>query len=142
MSTNNIPKDTDAVILNGINFTHLDIFNVVDEFYTRIQNDPILKVPFQSVHDWPEHVKRLTNFWWMKFGGTPYLFAQYDPVTKHFFAGFNEELLSRWLSIFHDVLKEKLQPAQYEIWKTISNRMGQGLTFKNELFRQAYEENK
>lgn len=129
----------EEIIVNGVSFTHDDIYQVVDIFYTRIQEDPVLKIPFQSVHDWPDHIRRLTHFWWIRLGGQPYLFAQYNPVAKHFFAGFNAELLERWLKIFHEVLKENLSPEQCALWKLVSERMGQGLSFKNEMFKRAYE---
>jgi len=129
----------ERISVNGIEFTHADIARVVDTFYYRVQKDPLLQVPFQSVHDWPEHIARLTHFWWIKFGGKPYMFSQYNPVVKHFFAGFNEELLARWLMLFHQVLQEQLSPEQAELWALVSKRMGQGLSVKNELFRRAQE---
>lgn len=134
------PLPTDTVVLNKISFSHQDIFNVVDSFYFQIQQDPTLSIPFASVHDWPEHVDRLTHFWWIRFGGKPYLFSEYNPVPKHFFAGFNVELLTRWLEIFHHVLKEKLTDQQAHIWANIAVKMGQVLTTKNEFFRLAQEE--
>jgi hemoglobin len=134
MSAESRPNVSDAVHPNGIEFSYRDINTVVDIFYRRIAEDPILKVPFQSVHDWPDHVDRLTNFWWMKFGGKPYLFAQYNPVGKHYFAGFNSELLKRWLGIFHEVLQSQLAPKQAELWTLISERMGHALSIKNEMY--------
>lgn len=131
--------DHGSVEVNGVTFSHADLFAVVDDFYTRIQHDPILKVPFQSVADWPEHIERLTHFWWVRFGGKPYLLNHYNPVAKHFFAGFNRELLARWLSIFHATLADHLTPEQVQLWKVISERMGQALAMKNEMFKEAYE---
>jgi len=136
----NIPNDNETISVNGVQFAHRDIYVVVDDFYTRIQLDPVLQIPFQSVGDWPEHIQKLTHFWWTRFGGKPYLFNHYDPVTKHFFAGFNRELLERWLSIFHDTLRSHLNPSQAELWKLISERMGDALSMKNELFRREYEQ--
>lgn len=133
MNSNDLTKQ--AVIVNGITFNHQDIEKVVDSFYFKVQHDAILKIPFQSVHDWPEHIQRLTHFWWIKFGGKPYMFSEYNPVLKHFFAGFNEELLTRWLSIFHATLAEHLTNAQCTLWTNISDQMGRGLLMKNELFR-------
>lgn len=133
-------KPTDEITVNGVTFTHEEMFQVVDTFYTKIQDDPLLKVPFQSVHDWPEHIRRLTHFWWIRFGGKPYLFANYNPVAKHFFAGFNGVFLERWLRLFHEVLDEKLNHDQAALWKLVSDRMGHALSFKNELFKKAYEE--
>ena len=127
------------VSVNGVDFSHAEILAVIDDFYTKIQHDPILQVPFRSVADWPEHIQRLTHFWWIRFGGDPYLFNQYNPVAKHFFAGFNRELLTRWLSIFHETLQTHLMPDQAELWKLISERMGEALFVKNEFFRREYE---
>ena len=128
-----------TVNVNGVLFKHEDMFCVINDFYTRIQQDHLLQVPFKSVEDWPEHIERLTHFWWIRFGGDPYLFNQYNPVAKHFFAGFNRELLTRWLFIFHDTLKVNLSAEQAALWSMISDRMGEALFMKNELFRREYE---
>lgn len=136
MDMSELEKQT--VTVNGVVFTHQDIHNVVETFYTRVQHDPILSVPFRSVHDWPDHIKRLTHFWWIKFGGKPYMFSQYNPVLKHYYAGFNAELLERWLSLFHQVLREKLNDEQYQLWALISRRMGQGLHMKNEMLKEHF----
>lgn len=120
------------VEVNGITFSHDDIYRVVDDFYTRIQSDPILQVPFKSVHDWPDHIRNLTHFWWMRFGGKPYLFHAYNPAAKHFYAGFNRDLLKRWLDLFHQTLQTQLAPEQVMLWKLISERMGESLNAKNE----------
>lgn len=139
MSEEIFPLDTDTVQVNGVIFTYADIHSVVKDFYTQIQFDPQLEVPFRSVHDWPEHIKRLTHFWWIRFGGRPYLMANYDPVTKHFFAGFNNELLVRWLSFFHATIKKNLSERQYALWAMVSERMGQGLSARNEILRREHE---
>lgn len=127
------PADTDTVDLDGVPFAHRDIFNVVDDFYTRVQNDPILKVPFGSVTDWPEHIEKLTHFWWVRFGGEAYFSIRYNPIGKHFIAGFNRDFLKRWLSLFHETLKIHLNEQQSLAWKDISERMGQSLAQRNDL---------
>lgn len=127
-----------SIIVNGVEFSHQNIFDVVDEFYTLIQQDPVLKVPFASVHDWPEHVERLTHFWWIRFGGKPYMMAEYNPAYKHFFAGFNDELLERWLGLFHGVIAKHLNAEQAGLWTLVSNKMGQGLLMKNEMLKAQY----
>lgn len=139
MSSKSIPDSSAVVTLNGVSFSHGEIFRVVDEFYTRIQNDPVLKVPFQSVHDWPEHIERLTHFWWIRLGGKPYLFSHYSPVAKHFFAGFNEEFLARWLDIFRETLRANLDSAQSTLWGEIAGNIGNVLSIKNEMFGRAYK---
>lgn len=133
-------QDSQTLTLNGVTFSHKDIRVVVDRFYGRVQEDPLLKVPFASVHDWPEHVRRLTHFWWIKFGGAPYMFTHYNPVPKHYHAGFNGPLLERWLSLFQQTQREELTEEQTELWTVISNRMGHALTMKNELYGRSLDE--
>lgn len=127
------------VTVNGVDFSHDEILRVVDDFYTRIQNDPVLQVPFKSVGDWPEHIQKLTHFWWVRFGGKPYLFNYYNPVPKHFFVGFNRDLLTRWLFVFQETLQSHLTSEQAALWRLVSERMGEGLSMKNEIFRREYE---
>lgn len=126
-------------VLGGIEFTHGQVHGVVDDFYTRIQSDPVLSVPFRSVHDWPEHIARLTHFWWTRFGGDSYMDVTYDPVTKHFAAGFNKEFLDRWLSLFHATFESHLNPRQIEFWTLLSTQMGMGLHNRNEFYRRQQE---
>ncbi len=130
------PLPTETLSINNVEFSHADIFNVVDTFYALVPQDPDLKTPFQSVHDWPEHIDRLTHFWWTRFGGEAYMFAEYNPVGKHYYAGFTPELLKIWLGLFHKVLNEKLKPEQAQLWKLISEQMGKGLSAKNEMMKE------
>lgn len=133
------PEDTEQVTLDGIIFTHKNLETVVNDFYTSVSKDPVLQVPFQSVHDWPEHIARMTHFWWIKFGGRPYLFNQYNPIPKHFFAGFNATFLERWLGLFTETLNADLQPAQAKSWLTLASRIGDFLSRQNEIYKQAHE---
>jgi hypothetical protein len=58
---------------------------------------------------------------------------------KHFLAGFNEDLLARWLSLFHATLKKNLNEDQRVLWTMISERMGQSLSARNEMLRREHE---
>ncbi|MBS1963584.1 MAG: group III truncated hemoglobin [Bdellovibrionales bacterium] len=138
-SSDSHTKSKGSVTVAGVAFSHAEIFSVVDDFYHRIENDPVLRVPFRSVGDWPYHIERLAHFWWIRFGGTPYLFNHYNPVPKHFFAGFNSEFLARWLGLFRETIEAHLRPEQSEVWNAIAERMGDALSLKNEQFRNAIE---
>jgi hemoglobin len=133
------PDPQREISVNGIAFSHEDIRKVVDDFYTRVSKDPLLSVPFSSVHDWPAHIARMTHFWWMRFGGRPYIETRYNPVEKHFFAGFNADYLRRWLSLFHETLAADLSDDQIKLWSLLTERMGRALSVKNELYRDEYE---
>lgn len=139
MSMANVPRKNELIEVNGVLFSYMDIFSVINDFYGRIQTDPILQAAFKSVEDWPEHIKNITHFWWVKFGGCAYMFNQYNPVPKHFFAGFNRDLLNRWLFIFHQTLNTHLTQEQVVLWTVISTRMGEGLAIKNDHYKLMYE---
>lgn len=136
-----LEPEVNTISVNGVIFSHQDIYRVIDTFYSRIQQDAILSVSFRSVHDWPEHIDRLTHFWWIRFGGQAYLSTEYNPITKHFFAGFNDNLLERWLGIFHQTLDEHLTTEQSHLWKLISERIGHSLSIKNEMYLRQYNRN-
>lgn len=140
MKNENVPNENESVCIQAVSFSHKDIYNVVNDFYGRIQADPILQIPFDSVENWPDHVERLTHFWWARFGGKPYLDYQYNPGVKHFRAGFDRDLLTRWLGIFHDTLSVQLKPDQIELWAVITERMGEALSLKNEIILKHHEQ--
>lgn len=129
------PLSTDTVTLNKVTFSHQDIFNVGDHFYGQLMQQNSSSEVSISAHDKTEHVDRLTQFWWVRFGGKPYLFSDYNPVAKHFFAGFNQQVLTNWLEIFHHALKDHLTDSQAHVWSNIAIKMGQMLMAKNEFFR-------
>jgi len=128
------PQDTDVIELDGVKFTFSDIQSVVREFYTRVSTDPVLAVPFQTVEDWPHHIDRLTHFWWIRLGGRSYLPGLYNPVEKHFLAGFNLSFLQRWLALFQETLESILTQRQAALWIEIAEYMGQALFMKNEQY--------
>lgn len=132
------PQPSDFVAVRGILFTHKDIFSVVDAFYKEVAKDKLLSIPFSSVKDWPHHIESLTHFWWTRMGGRAYLDISYNPVGKHFEADFNDEYLERWLSLFKQILSEKLTPSQSQLWETITISMGSALSKNNEMMKQHY----
>ncbi len=131
------PKPEETVSFNDVTFSFKDIYDVVDRFYTKVQHDELLKVPFSSVHDWPHHIDHLSHFWWVRLGGEAYIDARYNPPLKHFKAGFNEKLLARWLELFYETLKENLNSEQAHLWAITAQRMGQALNMKNEIIKRS-----
>lgn len=134
-----LPNKDDYVEVNSIQFTFDDIRRVVDAFYKKVATDKHLKVPFNSVEDWPHHIERLTHFWWTRFGGRAYLEARYNPVQKHFETGFNEFFLDHWLDLFKGVLFEELESTKAQFWFLIAQNMGEALNRNNELMKQHHE---
>jgi hemoglobin len=127
------PKEIDVLEVGGTRLSFKDIRSVVESFYTDVAKHEILKVPFSSVKDWPHHIERLTHFWWLRFGGTPYMEVQYNPVFKHLEAGFNAEFLTEWLQLFKKTLDSTLTSEQATVWLELAQRMGQALSQKNEM---------
>lgn len=128
------PKDTDFVDFDGLKFYFHEVRSVVQDFYTNVAEDSLLKVPFASVHDWPHHIERLTHFWWVRLGGEPFLEGRYNPVEKHFLAGFNSNFLKQWLSLFSITLGKLLPPEKAGLWLDLATNMGRALSHKNELY--------
>ncbi|MGE3684647.1 MAG: group III truncated hemoglobin [Bdellovibrionales bacterium] len=128
------PKDND--FLEVAEFSFGEVREVVSGFYSKVAVDPLLKKPFASVDNWSHHIERLTHFWWVRLGGKPYLQTRYNPVKKHFLAGFDQNLLKQWLTLFESTLNKSLAPDKARLWLNIANSMGSALTLKNELYRQ------
>lgn len=129
---NTIPLNTDMIKIRDCEFTFAQVHAVVSEFYQKVAEDDLLKVPFSSVQDWPHHIESLTHFWWCRLGGNAYLETSYNPVEKHFQAGFNQIFLKRWLELFREILQAHLKSEQVEIWASLTERMGQALSINHE----------
>lgn len=132
------PLASDHVVIKSIPFSFEDISNVIDAFYREVATDPLLSVPFSSVTDWPHHIERLIHFWWIRFGGRAYLEVNYNPIGKHFEAGFNQEFLECWLALFKKIVYQELTAAQAEIWESVTISMGSALSRNNEMMKQHY----
>lgn len=130
------------VEVNSVRFAFNDINLVVEKFYKKVAIDQYLRGPFTVVDDWPHHIHRLIHFWWIRFGGRPYMDVQYNPVQKHFETGFNEELLDHWLTLFKSVMKETLTPGQTQLWTTLVEGMGAALNRNNDLMKLHYSQKK
>lgn len=113
-----------------------EVFSVVETFYSKVARDEMLSVPFASVEDWPLHIKRLTHFWWVRLGGKPYFALTYNPVLKHFDAGFTLPLLDRWIALFKETLYTRLDAPKAEAWLNLAQNMGAFLNQQNDLMKK------
>lgn len=109
-----------------------NVFRVVNDFYDLIQTHPTLAGPFGSVAHWDEHKFKIAQFWFVVLGGKPTAAFRYDPVAKHFAAGFTGELLHDWKTLFHSVLLRHLDPALAEAWFERVELIGENLQRQNE----------
>ena len=80
--------------------TESEVRQLVEAFYDRVRADDLLGPVFAAhVHDWPQHLEHLTNFWSSLLRGT----RQFDgaPMAKHLaIKGLNWGLFQRWLQLF------------------------------------------
>lgn len=110
----------------------ISIDRVVDDFYSLVQTHPTLAKPFSSVDDWPNHKDRIAHFWWVALGGKPQKSYRYDPVGKHFSAGFNAELLEDWKQLFRTVISSHIKADLAEKWFSRVQMIGENLLTQND----------
>ena len=111
--------------------TATEIDTVVTEFYARVRADETLgPVFFQSLPPlrpaWMEHEEKIAAFWRnailfeRSYIGNPQrVHAQREAVEPEHFAV--------WLTLFDEVLNEKLTPELAEAWSALAHRIGRGL---------------
>ena len=107
------------------------IDKVVDDFYNKIQGHKSLSKPFESVDHWDEHKEKIAHFWWVALGGIPTGSYQYDPVGKHFTAGFNLDLLEDWKALFSEVCSRHLDSGLAQEWGNRVQLIGDNLLRQN-----------
>lgn len=129
------PTEDSIVVVNKVTFTWINLFTVVDAFYKKVAINRHLRGPFNVVEDWPEHIERLTHFWWIRFGGKPYMDTSYNPIQKHFETGFSEELLEVWTNLFQETVSSILVQEQTDIWMMFVKGIGKALNYNNELMK-------
>ena len=86
--------------------TEEEIRGLVDTFYARVRQDPALGPIFNThVHDWDEHLVKLTDFWSSilrrtgRFSGSP--------MVRHAaLDGLEANLFLRWLALFRQTTDE------------------------------------
>lgn len=88
-----------------------DIQPLVERFYARVRTDPELGPVFAAVvHDWPDHYRRLTDFW----SSVMLASGRYkgNPVALHMrHAEFlTAQRFERWLALWQATSNEMLPP--------------------------------
>jgi hemoglobin len=80
--------------------TRADLEFLLDHFYARVRVDELIGPIFNEVAkvDWPEHVKKIYNFWdTLLFGADNYKGRPFPP---HIPLDLKEEHFKRWLDLF------------------------------------------
>jgi hemoglobin len=123
-----------------VNVTPEDVGMVVSKFYAAVREHPVLGPVFyliigQSEALWREHEEKIAAFWRnailyeREYSGNPMLahLGASAIESKHF---------PIWLGLFERVLIENLSQEQAQDWSLLANRIGRGLKFGMETFRQ------
>lgn len=105
-----------------------NIRRVVDEFYERVREDPVLGPRFEVVSDWSEHKARIAHFWWVVLGGAAYESCRYRVVQTHRTVGVRGVEIEHWLGIFADCVRSSLPEPLAEAWLHRARTMGRSLS--------------
>jgi hemoglobin len=80
-----------------------DVRILVDSFYKKVKEDPLLGPVFAHVN-WPQHLPVMYNFW------SSVLFAENNyhgnPLKSHMHLPLEQKHFSRWLELFSETLSE------------------------------------
>jgi hemoglobin len=105
------------------------IRRVVDAFYAKVRQDPILGPVFNDIikDEWPAHIERIASFWLTATRlGAGYDGRRFMPVhLAH--ATIRAELLPRWLELFRQTADELCPPEAAAVLVDIAERMADSI---------------
>ena len=85
--------------------------SLVDAFYTRVRADGALGAIFNdAIHDWPEHLDKLTAFWSSVMLTTGRYKGQPVPAHMKHRSRITPALFQRWLALWADTTNELMAP--------------------------------
>lgn len=85
--------------------------SLVDAFYARVRTDSELGPIFNdAIHDWPEHLDKLTAFWSSVMLTTGRYKGQPVPAHMKHRSRITPALFQRWLSLWADTTNELMAP--------------------------------
>ncbi|MBU0556735.1 MAG: group III truncated hemoglobin [Alphaproteobacteria bacterium] len=85
--------------------------SLVDAFYSRVRADGALGAIFNdAIHDWPEHLDKLTAFWSSVMLTTGRYKGQPVPAHMKHRSRITPALFQRWLALWADTTNELMAP--------------------------------
>lgn len=97
---------------------------VVDDFYGRVRQDPMLGPVFEAqIEDWGPHLNKMYGFWSTVLLGD----RQYtgNPFEKHqAISELSAGHFERWLNLFAETLENHCTEADKAAWEATARRMG------------------
>lgn len=111
--------------------TPADIRTMVDAFYVKVQDDPLLAPIFRDVAavDWDTHLPIMYNFWEMMLFRTGGYAGR--PMPKHMVLPIATEHFERWLALFHQTVDENFAGRRATEVKYLASRIG--VTFQERM---------
>lgn len=109
--------------------TEESLRELVSLFYGRVRQDPDLGPIFNdAVHDWSEHLEKLTDFWSMVALGTRRFKG--NPMLKHLAhqARINPGHFARWLALWNEAAAEIMAPDDAALLQAKAARIGESLS--------------
>lgn len=120
--------------------TEEGLAHLIPVFYARVRRDPLIGPLFEAaIHDWPEHLEKLTAFW----SAVMLTSGRYkgSPMAAHIrhADAIKPEMFDRWLALWRETTDELMPPAAAAALQDRAGRIGEslqlGLTFRREVNR-------
>ncbi|MGE4430439.1 MAG: group III truncated hemoglobin [Sphingobium sp.] len=102
--------------------------HLVDVFYARIRADEQLGPIFNdAVHDWPDHLEKLTAFWSSVMLGSGRYKGQPVPAHKKHQSRITPALFDRWLALWARTTDELMEQGAAEALQAKAGRISESL---------------
>ena len=114
--------------MTGLQLDETGLRTLVDRFYERVRADAELGPVFNNaIHDWPEHLARLTDFWHSVMLTSGRYKGQPVPVHMKHRAHMTPALFQRWLGLWSETTAELMAPADAAVLQEKAGRIGESL---------------
>lgn len=97
------------------------IADLVDTFYGRVRQDPLLAPVFARVDNWDEHLAKLRTFW----SSVVLMSGRYhgQPMQAHFPLTIEPVHFDRWLALFEQTVSDVCPPSAAAIFLEKARRI-------------------
>lgn len=101
---------------------------LVEQFYARVRADAALGPIFNdAVHDWPEHLDRLADFWSSVMLGSGRYKGQPVPAHHKHVERISPELFDRWLTLWDEATSSLMTPGAAAALQDKARRIAESL---------------
>ena len=112
----------------GLQLDEAGLRTLVDRFYERVRADAELGPIFNdAIHDWPEHLARLTDFWHSVMLTSGRYKGQPVPAHMKHRERITPELFERWLGLWAQTTAELMQPDAAAAMQEKAGRIAESL---------------